>query len=221
MLIECLTLREGITLVPFKMHIYEFMPIPGALEGEQSTSVCNVPDQEAVDYFIGNSAKIPPIKGRPNFRAYRPKQAQDEMLVRRKKVEAYEGKLRGYSIDVLNLMGNDRGYVIKHKDEDGKIKFCGANSVWTDDIQKVWPFVKISDADSWLKSFAAGMPDKPMENKKTPYLCGECEKIFDNPIDLADHWKATHVKKEDKLTPPPTTQAINEPTKKVYQTPKG
>jgi len=198
-LIECLTLMDGITIVPFKNHNYEFMPLPGALDGEQTTSVCNIADQEAVDYMIGNPNKIPPIKGRPNFRPYRPKQAQDEMAKRRSERELKEGKFTGYSIDVLNVMGNDKGYVIKHREDDGTVKFCGGNGVWTDDIMKVWPFTKIGDADAWLRAFIEGQPTPVLVVDMNPYHCAECAMSFADPIKLADHWKNVHQVKESEV----------------------
>jgi hypothetical protein len=224
MLIECLTLRDGLTIVSIKEHNYEFMPIPGALEGEQTTSVCNIANQEIVDYLVGNMTKNPPIKGRANFRPYRPKQAQDDMLARRNKIESTQKMFTGYSVDVLKVMGNDKGYCIKHREKDGSIKFCGANGIWSDDVQKVWPFVDINDADVWLRSFVENKEVPAPIIDKTPYHCAECKEVYGNPVDLAKHWEASHQKENkdsfmEKDLPNPIEKT---PGRKEYQQiPKG
>ena len=41
-IIECLVLRQGITPITIKEHLYQFQPIPGAGEDEDTTSACNI-----------------------------------------------------------------------------------------------------------------------------------------------------------------------------------
>jgi hypothetical protein len=223
MLIECLILRDGNTQVSVRGHNYDFMPIPGALDGEQTTSVCNISDQDTVDYLIGNPNKVPPIKGRTNFRPYRPQQAQTELLERRNKNKTSENKFKGYSVDVLKIMGNDKGYVVKHNNNN-IVKFCGSNGIWTDDVQKIWPFAQIGDAEQFLKAFVNGQPVETDNKGKIPYSCGECEMIFEDPVKLADHWKAAHApvteSKEIPKTSGATESKVTEaPEKKSYITP--
>jgi hypothetical protein len=191
MLVECLTLRAGATPVTIKDHIYEFMPIPGAQEGEMTSSVANVSNQEAVDYLIGNPEKN--IKGRPNFRPYKPSIAQADLMARRREMEAKSGRMNGYSIEVMRLGDNDKGYMILHVDGSKPRTFCGINGVFSEDIQKIIPFSKISDADSFLRAYAAGQ-ELPRFEPHKDYVCKEegCTEEFDDPVSLADHWQKAH-----------------------------
>jgi len=219
-LIECLILREGMTTVPFKLHNYEFMPIPGTNEGEMGTSVCNIADQEAIDYLLGNEKRG--MKPKASFRPYRPKQAQDDMYARRAEKEKVTGKFKGYSIEVLNIMGNDKGYVIKKDVKNEPMSFCGMNGKWTDDVQKIWPFTKIGDADTWLKSFLSGVSMDAPKVDGTPYHCGECELIFKDPIQLAEHWKNVHQKKAEIIPEDIAKTLPNVAEVKTYkEVPKG
>ena len=224
MLIECLTMREGITVVSIKGHNYEFMPIPGSMDGEVTTSVANIADQEAVDYLIGNETKN--MKGRGNFRMYRPKQAQDELLVRRKDRESKLGRLQGYSIKVLNLMGNDKGYMIAKESAGKPMEFCGMNGAWTTDVQRIWPFPKLSDADTWLRSMVAGDP-LPIIDVTKPYICQEpeCTEVFATAKELSAHWDAVHAnastQQEDVKAGIANLLKEKSESKHYAQTPKG
>jgi hypothetical protein len=223
MLVECLTLRSGSTPVTVKDHIYEFMPIPGALDGEFTTSVANVANQEAVEYLIGNPEKN--IKGRPNFRPYRPKLANDEMISRRKASDARSGRYKGYHVDVMNLMGNDKGYMIIHETESGNREFCGMNGVFSTDIQKIIPFAKISDADAFLRAMVDGMPLPTFVPVKA-YPCREegCVEEFDDPMQLADHFVKVHACKDEpvKVDPKAALEAKLGIEKQHYtRTPEG
>lgn len=220
MLVECLILREGATTVSFKEHNYEFMPIPGSEEGEMTTSVANIANQDALDYFIGNDKKVPPIKGRPNFRPYRPAQAQKDAEDRRKKRAIEDGKFKGYSIVVVKIAGADKGYAVKHVKDDNSIEYCGSNGIWSNDIMKVWAFPNINEADIFLRAFMSNIRVEINNAPQLPYRCNDCGETFENPIKLAAHWEGSHTPKTDvniKNPPGDITKYSSEETKQEGQ----
>ena len=198
-IIECLVLRQGITPITIKEHLYEFQPIPGAGEYEDTTSVCNIANQDAVNYLLGNVEKN--LNGRPNFRLYKPAQAQADMAERRRSNDATAEIFKGWAIDPIYIGEHSKGYYVVHTLPDGTKEFHGVNGK-QDDPTKLIAFFKITDADTYLRATVAGTPvESAMAFKKYPCMEFGCVEGFDNPKDLAAHYEAVHESTEAAAQP--------------------
>jgi hypothetical protein len=192
-------MREGPTTVCVKNFNYTFFPIPGSLEGEMTTSVCNVPNIDVVEYLIGDEKKG--LKGRGNFRPYKPEQAMADLDARRKEIAKRMGQMSGYSIQPVRIGETSKGYaVFRRTVENGiqKTEICGANGIWTTDPLKVMAFTELVDADTWLHAFVDNQPLPEMIPVRK-YMCAEigCRESFDTPRELLSHYEEKHEASEE------------------------
>jgi hypothetical protein len=214
MWVECLTIRVGHTIVDFKDFRYTFQPPVGAQDDEWTTSVANIIDDATLKYFLGDKEKGTP--GRANFRPYDRARTEREMMERRKAKAAQDKKFQGYSLEKLELAGQDRGYMIVDYRGDS-VKFMGAEGRWSGSISEISgaPFGHLRQAEEYLMKFVKGLPLPEFVAKKE-YPCKECEESFDDPGGLFEHWKAAHQKAEAKA---PSTEEEASGPKKKYKTP--
>jgi hypothetical protein len=201
MLIECMILREGMTIVDIKAHKFQFMPIPGSKKGEMTTSVCDVADDEDVKYLIGDKEKG--TKGHPQFRAYDEEIAYRDLIARRADRAKKEGRFKGYAFEKITLMGQDRGYMVVYYPAGGGFPlFYGQDGRESSSVNTISPFKGQSEAADWLERFVDGSKHETRAETPTDakpagaYICLEagCGKTFDNPMKLAGHWSKVHAK---------------------------
>ena len=133
-LVECLTLRRGLTVVDVKEKRFQFMPIAGSLEDEETTSVADISDQETLDYLLGNEDKK--MKGRSNFRRYNSTQAYNDLLDRRAEREKRMGRYRGFSYSKITVHGQDKGYMIVDK-RSTRRRMRGLDGEWVGTPQEI------------------------------------------------------------------------------------
>jgi len=185
MQIECLVVRTGLTIVDIKERHLQFMPIPGSLNGEATTSVCDVADDEDIKYLLS-------LK---NFRLYNQEEAYRDLLKRRKEQKEKSGRFTGFSIEKLVIGGLDRGYALVDYRKLAPL-FYGSDGQWTQDYQKAMPFKDQSSASDQLSH---SMPGKSEEDRgKYPCKIKECGRKFETAIELAEHIKAKHKEKGEK-----------------------
>ncbi len=179
MMIECLVLREGLTIVDIKERHLQFFPIPGSLKGEQTTSVAEIPDEEDQKYLLS----------RKNFREYDQEKSYQELLKRREEAKNKKGRFSGFSIEKLVIGGMDRGYMLVDYRKAAPV-FCGQDGQWTQDYQKVMAFKDQAAASEFLANIIPGKG----EGGKGQYVCQvkDCGRRFESAIDLSEHIKAEH-----------------------------
>ena len=183
MQIECMNLRSGLTIVDIKQHHLQFQPIPGSLNGEITSSVCDVADEEDIKYLLDK-------KG--TFRQYDQEKSYRDLLARRKEMESKAGRFNGFSIEKLVIGGLDRGYMLVDYRTTSP-KFCGQDGKWTQNYQEVQAFKDQGSASDYLGHM---MPGESKDSGN--YLCKikGCDRKFKSAIDLSEHVKQDHKKDE-------------------------
>ncbi len=146
MLIECLTVREGISEFWLDQFKYTFMPIQ---PGKPSTSIADVASEEHIDYLLK----------RGNFRQYIPNRKEDNSPL-----GAGPNPLAGFSIEKCG----ESGYMaVDRRDKDHK--FAGQDASWKSSPAGMKPFSSQMDAWEWLKEETMDMAENEVqEEKKAP-----------------------------------------------------
>jgi hypothetical protein len=136
MLIECLIEREGPTTLFHNKVKYTFMPVPGSRKGEPSTSVCDVAQQEFVDWLLKS----------PQYRPY-----DQEKVAAAPAAYQRPNLYEGYSFEKYL----EKGYIVKAaagtRGPGRPIMYADSTGSWKERYDGLNPFGSEMDAYQWLK----------------------------------------------------------------------